>query len=102
MQNRDVTKELQVGMLVATQGATFVRVDIVQAILPDPCTDSDLTVHWMEQERALHKPKWLRYFKPVPITKKDAVGTVTFADILLYDFKLTNNSALRKKFCKKV
>jgi len=80
--NRDVMKELQVGMLVAVQGSTFVQVGTVQAIPAHPNSDSKVTVHWMEQERAPHKPKWLRYFKPSPITKKkDAIGTVSFANI---------------------
>ncbi len=97
VQNRDVTKELQVGMLVAVQEAAFVQIGTVQAIPPDPHNDTLVTVHWMEQERAPHKPKWLRYFKPAPITKKNAVGTVTFADIMLYDFQLTKSGALKKK-----
>ena len=97
MDNCDVMKELQVGMLVAVQGSTFVQVGTVQAIPADPNSDSKVTVHWMEQERAPHKPKWLRYFKPSPITKKDAIGTVSFANIILYDFELTNNGGLRKK-----
>ena len=95
--NRDVMKELQVGMLVAVQGSTFVQVGTVQAIPADPNSDIKVTVHWMEQERAPHKPKWLRYFKPSPITKNDAIGTVSFANIILYDFELTNNGGLRKK-----
>ncbi len=97
MQNRDVTKDLKVGMLVAAQDASFVQVGTVQAIPPEPHSNTEVTVHWMEQERAPHKPKWLRYFKPVPVTKKTAIGTLRIADIILYDFQLTNNGALRKK-----
>ena len=95
VQNRDVVKELCIGMLVATSGATFPNIGTVKAIPPNPCMDSTIHVHWMEQERAPHKPKWIRYFKPS--TKRDAVGTVTINEILLYDFQLTKNGALKKK-----
>ena len=90
-----MTKELRAGMLVAMQGSTFVRIGTVQVIPADP--HNDVTVQWMEQERAPHKPKWLRYFKPSPINRKDAIGTVKFEDVILYDFELTQNGALRKK-----
>ena len=93
--NRDVVKELKVGMLVATIGTTIARIGTIKAIPPNPCYESQLTIHWMEQERAPHKPKWLRFFSPS--TKKDSVSTVTFEDILLYDFQLTNKGALKKK-----
>jgi len=93
--NRDVVKELQVGMLVATAGATTARVGTVKDIAPNPSYELQITIHWMEQERAPHKSKWLRYFSPS--TKKDSVGTITFDDILLYDFELTSKGALKKK-----
>ena len=79
--NRDVVKELKVGMLVATIGTTIARIGTIKAIPPNPCYESQLTIHWMEQERAPHKPKWLRFFSPS--TKKDSVSTITFKDILL-------------------
>lgn len=79
--NRDVVKELQVGMLVATAGATTAHVGTVKDITPNPSYESQITIHWMEQEslRAPRKSKWLRYFSPS--TKKDSVGTITFDDI---------------------
>ncbi len=92
VQNRDVVKELQVGMLVATDGIAFPRVGTVQVIPPNPDAASQVTVQRMEQERAPHKPKWLRYFKPTAVT-----GTISFEDVLLYDFNLTKSGALKKK-----
>ncbi len=92
VQNRDVLKELQVGMLVATEGVAFPQVGKVQVIPPNSGAATPITVQWMEQERAPHKPKWLRYFKPTEVT-----GTISFEDILLYDFELTKCGALKKK-----
>ncbi len=54
--------------------------------------DSEVTVHWMEQENAVHKPRWLRYFK-----KKNAVSSIVLKEVVLYDFELTKNGALKKK-----
>ena len=97
-ENRDVVKELKVGMLVATTGpaeSTIAQVGIVQSIEGTSSLNSKLTVNWMAQEKASHKPKWLRSFKIS--TKKDSLGTITFNDILLYDFELTKNGTLKKK-----
>ena len=96
VQNRDVVKELNVGMLVATADprANFPRVGTVHLITPDPSNDSHVTILWMEQEKAPHKPKWLRFFRP---SSKNTVGMITFNDILLHDFDLTNNGALKKR-----
>ncbi len=84
IQNRDMVKELQVGMLVATHGVAFPRIGMVQAIPPNATETSQLSIQWMEHERAPHMPRWLRFFKPSAV-----VGTVFFADIVLYDFMLT-------------
>ena len=49
--------------------------------------DSEVTVHWMEQENTVHKPRWLRCFK---LTKnKNDVSSIVLKEILLYDFELT-------------
>ena len=88
IQNRDVVKELQVGMLVAVVGPTFSRVGTVQSIPSKPCYGSKLAILWLEQEKAPHKPLWMRYFRK---SRKDAAGTITFSDIVLYDFELTKN-----------
>ncbi len=93
--NRDVVRELEVGMLVATGEGAFPRIGTVEAIPPNPSLESPLTVHWMEQEKAQHKSKWLRFFHPS--LKKDAVGTISYGDIVLYDFVLTKKGALKKK-----
>ncbi len=57
--------------------------------------DSEVTVHRMEQENAIHKPRWLRYFKLSK--KKTAVSSIVLKEIVLYDFELTKNGALKKK-----
>ena len=95
LQNRDVVKELQVGMLVAVSGQVFPKIGKVVHIPPNPGQDADITTHWLVQERAAHKPKWARFFKIS--TKKDAVGAIKISDILLYGFELTAKGALKKK-----
>lgn len=60
----------------------------------NPSIESPIMVHWMEQ-KAQHKSKWLRFIHPS--AKRDAMRTVTYRDILLYDFKLTRKGALKKK-----
>ena len=63
LQNRDVVKELQVGMLVAVSGQVFPKIGKVVHIPPNPGQDADITTHWLVQERAAHKPKWARFLK---------------------------------------
>ena len=84
-------------MLIATttNSASFPKVGRVVSIPPNPSLTSDVTVHWMDQERAIHKPKWLRFF--YPSKKKNAVGTISLQDILLYGFELTKKGGLKKK-----
>lgn len=57
VQNRDVVKDLQVGMLIAIAGDNFPKIGTVQPIPPNPSIDSEISIHWMTQERAPHKPK---------------------------------------------
>ena len=93
VQNRDVVKELQKGMLVATDmGEDFPQIGTVQAIPPNPDATSEIAIELMQQERAPHKPKWLRFFKPSSV-----IRTVAFRQIILYDFELTKCGALKKK-----
>ena len=39
------------------------------------------------------KPKWLRFFRE----SKQPIGTISYNDIVLYDFELTAHGALKKK-----
>ena len=60
-------------------------------IQPNPTLHSKLTVLLFNQERAPHKPKWLRYFR-----KTTKESDFFMNDILLYDFSLTHKGAIRK------
>jgi hypothetical protein len=96
VQNQDIVKQLQVDMLIATTSSVkFPKIGRVIDIPPNLSMASTITVHWMKQEQATHKPKWLRFF--TPSGKKNAVGTTTCKDILLYGFELTKKGALKKK-----
>ena len=95
VQNRDVVKELQKGMVVATDmGEDFPLIGTVQAIPPNPDATSEIAIELMQQERPPHKPKWLRFFKPSSV-----IRTVAFINkqIILYDFELTKCGTLKKK-----
>ena len=93
VQNQDVVRDLQVGMMVAieTEGASFPDVGRVIAI-NSSAQDTPVQVQWFDQERATHKPKWLRYFLPGSTTT-----SIRYSDILLYDFQLTQKGALKKR-----
>lgn len=95
--NRDVLKDLEVGMLVAAeaQQGHFPRIGRVLSIPPEPTMDTPLSIDWMVQENAAHKPKWLRFWRESP--KKDAQSSILFSEIVLYDFQLTKCGALNKK-----
>ncbi len=54
IQNRDTVKELRIGMLIATAGENVAKVGRVHAIPPNPMLDTTITIHWFNQERALH------------------------------------------------
>ena len=47
---------MRVGMLVAIAGDNFPRVGEVVVIPPNVSFNSFITVQWMVQERAAHKP----------------------------------------------
>ena len=95
VQNRDIVKDLKVGMLVAVSSGSFPDIGKVLSISPNPNLDSDVSVHWMTQERAPHKPKWMRYF--TLSQQKNSTGTVKISEIVLYAFELTARGALKKK-----
>ena len=61
IQNRDIIKELKVGMLIAIADSDIARVGKVLAIPSNISLDSNITIQWMVQERAPHKPKWQRF-----------------------------------------
>ena len=93
LQNQDILKGLSVGMMVATKDSnSFPKLGKVTNIPLNPTLESNIEVLWYQQEKASHKPRWLRFFLP-----SAASGTITIADILLYDFSLTNKGALKKK-----
>ena len=94
VQNRDVAKEIQVGMLVAIGENSFPKVGKVAAVSPNPSLDSKINVQWMVQERAPHKPRWQRSFKIGP---REILGEIELRNVLLYDFQLTNKGCLKKK-----
>ena len=91
-ENRDVLKELRLGMMVAiTATSEIPMIAEVSSIEPNPTLESRITVTLFEQESNKHKPKWLRYFKK---TAEHAESQIS--DIILYDFELTRMGALRK------
>ena len=86
IQNRDIIKELKVGMLIAIAESDITRVGKVLAIPSNISLDSNITIQWMVQERAPHKPKWQRIFK---FGAKDVFGETELKNVLLFDFELT-------------
>jgi predicted RNA-binding protein with PUA-like domain len=94
LKNRDILKELKSGMLLAYKCDNSEIPNIAQVvnIPPNPTMDSAVGVVLYKQEKAPHKPRWLRFF-----TVSDKTATVSMCEILLYDFQLTNKGALRKK-----
>ena len=94
LENRNIVKELQVGMNIAFNNETdgTLKIAEVKCISPNPNINSFIECCLMKQERAPHKPKWIRTF-----SKTEKMHTVKYIDILLYDFQLTRNGALKKK-----
>ena len=75
--------------MIATKG-NFPKIGKVISITDNSTLESDLEVEWYIQERAAHKPRWLRYFHP---SKKQ--GHIKRNYIILYDFELTKKGALK-------
>ena len=94
LENRDILKELKTGMLFAYKCAHSDIPNIAQVVnIPsNPTMECAIEVVLFKQEKAPHKPRWFRFF-----TSADKTATVSFSEILLYDFQLTNKGALRKK-----
>ena len=90
--NRDVVKELKTGMLVAItrEENCMPEVGKVHSIPPNATINSTIVIHRMGQERAPHKPKWMRAYKLLAETCKKAFVDVQIKDISLYGFELTN------------
>ena len=73
----------------------FPQIGKVIALPSNANLESVLSVEWLQQERNTTKPKWLRFFKKSK--GKQPLGTITYSQILLYDFELTSSGALKKK-----
>ena len=92
LQNMDILRELRRGMLVAVQGKSEVPViGEVLSIPPNPDLHSKILIVLYDQERAVHKSKWLRNF-----TKSVKEREISIEDIVLYDFSLTSRGTIRK------
>ena len=92
LENRNVTQELKNGMIVAFEEDRGVCIAEVSCIPPNPCLDSMISINLFRQERAPHKPKWCRCFH-----RLGKICSIKYSDIVLYDFQLTKNGALKKK-----
>ena len=90
--NQNILQDLAVGAMIAAKGDNFPRVGRVTEIPSNPNYQSEVEVDWYRQERAPHKPRWLRYFQSTNV-----IGKLPIEDIILYDFQLTNNGAFKKK-----
>lgn len=93
LENCNVVKELQAGMKIAFNSTDgLLQIAEVGTIPPNPNINSVINCILFKQERAPHKPKWLRSF-----SKTEKFNSVRYSDIILYDFELTKNGALKKK-----
>ena len=91
IQNTDMTKALKIGMLVAMQNNGD-KLPLVGRVTSISMEQQQVNVQMMKQERASHKPKWLRRFN-----NTDKSRVFSFGDILLYDFMLTSKGCFKKK-----
>ncbi len=74
LENRDILKEIKLGMLVAFESkAEIPKIGEVSHIPPNPTLQSMINVILYKQEGATHKPTWLRNFR---ITTKKLIGMV--------------------------
>ena len=94
LENRNVVEELEEGVMVAftdkINGA--LQLARVVSIPPNPTIDSMVKIVLFKQERAANKSKWNRYF-----FESEATDELKILDIVLYDFKLTQMGALKKR-----
>lgn len=79
-------------MVAARGDNNFPRIGKVAEIPADMTLKSAVVVVWYKQERARHKPRWMRFF-----TESTQSGKLAIQDIILYAFSLTNKGALKKK-----
>lgn len=92
LENRDILKELKLGMLVALQSKCDIpRIGEVLWIQPNPDLQSKVKILVFEQEKCPQKPKWSRFFQRTAREQEYFIS-----DIILYDFTLTNKGAIRK------
>ena len=68
-------------MFIATAGENVAKVGRVHAIPPNPMIDTTITIHWLVQERAPHKPRWMRYFKLTHLNSRNAIGNIMMKDL---------------------
>lgn len=96
LRNRDITKDLAVGNLVAVnhpqRTGVVPQIAVVESIPEKPTLDSLVTISWYKQNKDGHKPMWLRGF--TPSTEMD---TIKMSGILLYDFELNKKCKSLKK-----
>ena len=63
LKNRDILKDLRLGMLVALESKEEIPyIGEVTLIPPNPALESEVKLLLYQQEKASHKPKWLRNF----------------------------------------
>ena len=67
LQNQDVLKDLQVGMLVAVKGQSYLQVGTLLEVPLNATMETSISVQWMKQGKAAHKPKWSRFFDNLPM-----------------------------------
>lgn len=79
-------------MYIAAQEGTLPKLGRVVSLPSERSLHSLVEVQWLVQEKAPHKPRWMRYFK-----ETDKIGSLPLSDVVLYDFELTKNGALKKK-----
>ena len=94
--NTDVEKELKAGSIIAVNHPQWIgevpQIAIVESVITLSSTLT-ITISWMDQERAPHKPRWLRTWHK---SSKFPQTTINVSNILLYDITLTNKGALKK------
>ena len=78
-------------MKVAARDGDFPRIGKVTAIPAGATLQTSIDVLWYELEKAATKPRWRRYFRP-----SNSQGKLSIDQIVLYDFSLTKNGALKK------
>lgn len=89
--NRDIVRELELGMFVAISSTAIPVVGEVSYLPADPSITCNINILVWKQEKAPHKPKWLRCFHRT----SDQIE-VALSAVVLYGFTLTAKGAFRK------